>query len=66
MVKAVRLVELMDEWDGAEPLLGDLVHINIFGQHIIFVNSVEIARNLFEKRSSIYSDRIYSPMVHDL
>ncbi|EPQ50056.1 cytochrome P450 [Gloeophyllum trabeum ATCC 11539] len=36
---------------------GDLVHIRIFNEHIIIVNSGAVARDLLEKRSNIYSDR---------
>ncbi|KAJ7459915.1 cytochrome P450 [Mycena latifolia] len=42
---------------------GDIVHARIFGQHIVFVNSVKIASDLFEKRSHIYSDRPAAPMI---
>ncbi|KAJ7095814.1 cytochrome P450 [Mycena belliarum] len=42
---------------------GDIVHVRIFGQHIILVNSVKIASHLFEKRSHIYSDRPSIPML---
>jgi hypothetical protein len=33
---------------------------------MIIVNTAELAYNLFEKRSSIYSDRCDFPMVKDL
>jgi hypothetical protein len=36
---------------------GDVVHIDIFGQSIIILNSLQAARDLLDKRSSIYSDR---------
>ncbi|KAF7357517.1 O-methylsterigmatocystin oxidoreductase [Mycena sanguinolenta] len=36
---------------------GDLVHVSAPGQHIVVVNSVKTAVELFEKRSHIYSDR---------
>ena len=36
---------------------GDLVHASALGQHIIVVNSVKTANELFEKKSHIYSDR---------
>ncbi|KAF7357539.1 O-methylsterigmatocystin oxidoreductase [Mycena sanguinolenta] len=36
---------------------GDLVHVSAPGQHIVVVNSVKAAVELFEKRSHIYSDR---------
>ncbi|KAJ7928115.1 cytochrome P450 [Mycena leptocephala] len=42
---------------------GDLVHASVFGQHIITVNSIKTAFELFEKRSHIYSDRPVIPMV---
>ncbi|KAJ6466205.1 cytochrome P450 [Mycena sanguinolenta] len=42
---------------------GDLVHVSAPGQHIVVVNSVKTAVELFEKRSHIYSDRPVSTMV---
>jgi hypothetical protein len=36
----------------------DIIHFNIFGSSVIVVNSAETARELFEKRSVIYSDRL--------
>ncbi|KAJ7811372.1 cytochrome P450 [Mycena leptocephala] len=42
---------------------GDLVHASALGQHIIIINSVKTAFELFEKRSHIYSDRPVIPMV---
>lgn len=45
---------------------GDLVHVNVFGQPIIVVGSAEVAYDLFERRSSIYSGRGHSTMVVDL
>jgi len=42
---------------------GELVHASTFGQHIIIVNSVKTANELFEKRSHIYSDRPSVAMV---
>ena len=38
-------------------LLGKIMHVDIFGQSFIILNSSKIARDLMEKRSSIYSDR---------
>ncbi|KAA1467135.1 cytochrome P450 [Dentipellis sp. KUC8613] len=35
----------------------DLVHMDLFGTHMIIVNSAKAAHELFEKRSAIYSDR---------
>jgi hypothetical protein len=41
----------------------DIIHFEVLGQHMMVVNSRELARELFEKRSRIYSDRPYVPMV---
>ena len=45
---------------------GDLVYLNGLGQSILVINSATAAYELFEKRSSIYSDRGEFPMVKDL
>ncbi|KDQ57129.1 hypothetical protein JAAARDRAFT_131349 [Jaapia argillacea MUCL 33604] len=42
---------------------GDLIHIRVFGTHVVVVNSAKIANDLFEKRSNKYSDRPDIPMV---
>lgn len=44
-------------------LEGDIVHARFFGQHIVIVNSLKIASELFEKRSQLYSDRPVAPMI---
>jgi hypothetical protein len=38
-------------------LLGNIFHVDIVGQPFIILNSSKIAKDLMEKRSSIYSDR---------
>jgi hypothetical protein len=35
----------------------DIIHADIMGSHIIILNSMKVANELLEKRSSIYSDR---------
>ncbi|KAF8498385.1 cytochrome P450 [Hysterangium stoloniferum] len=45
---------------------GDVVYVRVLQQQMIFVNSVSAAKELFEKRSSIYSDRFDFPMLNDL
>ncbi|KAF8490208.1 cytochrome P450 [Gautieria morchelliformis] len=45
---------------------GGLVHIKLLGQSMVIVGTADIAYELFEKRSSIYSDRTELPMVNDL
>ncbi|KAK7049828.1 hypothetical protein VNI00_005258 [Paramarasmius palmivorus] len=44
----------------------DILHFNMAGTSVIVINSFEIARELFEKRSSIYSDRPRFPMMNEL
>ncbi|KAJ3557115.1 hypothetical protein NM688_g1644 [Phlebia brevispora] len=36
---------------------GSLVHLDMFGQHLMIINSQKVAVDLLEKKSSIYSDR---------
>jgi hypothetical protein len=45
---------------------GELVYIEVLRQPIVIVNSLTVAKDLFEKRSSIYSDRFDFPMAVDL
>lgn len=35
----------------------DILRLNVLGTNIILANSFEVATDLLEKRSSIYSDR---------
>ncbi|KAF7346390.1 O-methylsterigmatocystin oxidoreductase [Mycena sanguinolenta] len=41
----------------------DVVHTSALGQHIVVVNSIEAAVELFEKRAHIYSGRPVIPMI---
>ncbi|KAF8511729.1 putative CyP450 monooxygenase [Hysterangium stoloniferum] len=45
---------------------GDLVYLNVLGTSILFVNSNDMAHELFERRSKIYSDRPALTMLHEL
>ncbi|KAJ3561433.1 hypothetical protein NP233_g10196 [Leucocoprinus birnbaumii] len=45
---------------------GDLVYLKVFGQGFLILGSLERTNDLFEKRSSNYSDRIHSPLILDL
>ncbi|KAF8513269.1 cytochrome P450, partial [Gautieria morchelliformis] len=45
---------------------GRLVHIKVLRQSIVIANTADITYELFEKRSSIYSDRTELPMLNDL
>ncbi|KAJ7675727.1 cytochrome P450 [Mycena polygramma] len=42
---------------------GDIVHASAFGNHVIIINSLKIAAELFERRARIYSDRPLIPMI---
>lgn len=37
----------------------DVVHVDVLGTHMVIVNSTRAAKELFDKRSSIYSDRYF-------
>ncbi|KAF8908850.1 cytochrome P450 [Gymnopilus junonius] len=43
---------------------GDIMHLRIFGQHTVILNSIGVVRDLIERRSHIYSDRPDVPMVN--
>lgn len=45
---------------------GNLISVKVFTQRFILINYVDIAHDLFEKRSSLYSDRTNLPMLNDL
>ncbi|KZV68637.1 cytochrome P450 [Peniophora sp. CONT] len=42
---------------------GDVVHVKIFGKHLILLNSAQAVNDLLDKRSSIYSDRPHFPLI---
>ncbi|KAF7348419.1 hypothetical protein MSAN_01796100 [Mycena sanguinolenta] len=42
---------------------GNVVHTEVFGQHILILNSIKAATELLEKRTTIYSDRSRIPIV---
>ncbi|KAF5336271.1 hypothetical protein D9758_016055 [Tetrapyrgos nigripes] len=50
-----------DEWVAYKEMSrkynSNLIHLNVFGTSIVIANSLEVAQDLFDKRSSIYSDR---------
>ncbi|KIJ41822.1 hypothetical protein M422DRAFT_255142 [Sphaerobolus stellatus SS14] len=57
------------EWETYEKYTkqyGEIFHLNVFGTHMIFLNSRRMVYELFERRSSVYSDRPTSVMVGDL
>ena len=44
-------------------MIGDIIYINVFGQPMVVVNNLEMAFDLFQERSSNYSDRWVTPMM---
>ncbi|KAJ7675706.1 cytochrome P450 [Mycena polygramma] len=44
-------------------IYGDIMHASAFGSHVVILNSLKIATELFERRARIYSDRPLMPMV---
>ncbi|KAJ7928082.1 cytochrome P450 [Mycena leptocephala] len=42
---------------------GEVVHAQVFRDHLLIVNSVKAATELFERRARIYSDRPSIPMI---
>nr|BAK09453.1 cytochrome P450 [Postia placenta] len=45
---------------------GDILYLDALGQHIIVINSAKVARELLDRRSSIYSGRPHLTMLGDL
>ncbi|GJJ10961.1 hypothetical protein Clacol_005190 [Clathrus columnatus] len=45
---------------------GDLCYLSMPGTSILFINSHELAKELFDKRGNIYSDRYQSTVLNDL
>lgn len=46
--------------------VGDLVYLDVLGTSMLFVNSYELAQELFEKRGNVYSNRYQSTVYNDL
>ncbi|KAI0030169.1 cytochrome P450 [Vararia minispora EC-137] len=45
---------------------GDIMYMNVLGQPIVVISSVQIAQDLLDKRGAIYSDRPQMRMAGDL
>ena len=43
-----------------------MIYLNVLGQHIVILGSLEVITDLFEKRSSNYSDRKQTTMLNEL
>ena len=46
--------------------VGDIFYLEILGRKIVVVNNYEMANELLDKRSAIYSDRPRLPMACDM
>ncbi|KAG6908814.1 hypothetical protein DXG01_003167 [Tephrocybe rancida] len=49
-----------------QELGSDIIHLDVAGQSIIVLDTAEVATELLEKRSSIYSGRPRLPMINEL
>ncbi|PPQ73991.1 hypothetical protein CVT24_012480 [Panaeolus cyanescens] len=52
-----------DEW---KKKYGDIIYFEVLGQPFLILGSLEVAQDLFERRSAIYSSRPPLPMARDL
>ncbi|KAJ3932378.1 MAG: cytochrome P450 [Lentinula lateritia] len=52
--------------DWSEHYQSDLIHLNVFGTHVLVVNSAEVAKALFEGKSALYGDRPRMTMLNEL
>ena len=59
----VRIYPVVRKQGITEDFTGDLVYLNVLGTRFVYVNSFEAAWELFERRSSLYSDRPDQPMM---
>ncbi|CAK5284911.1 unnamed protein product [Mycena citricolor] len=44
----------------------DIIHVSALGTSIVVLSSPEAVKELFEKRSAVYSSRVQAPMVNEL
>ncbi|KAJ7065512.1 cytochrome P450 [Mycena amicta] len=61
---AERQWEAYHQW--SQEYNSDIIHLDVAGTSIVVLESVEAIRELFERRSSIYSDRARFPMLVEL
>lgn len=59
------LFAIIDLFMHAYWYVGDIVHAEVLGQHIVVLNSLEATVDLLDKRSSNYSDRPDLTMLND-
>ena len=59
-------IVLLRTWMFNSFFTGDMIYFNVLGQHFLILSSLERTTDLFEKKSSNYSDRPRAPMLVDL
>jgi len=59
---STREYETYTEWG---KIYGDVIFVQALNKKILILNSVKAAVDLLDKKSAIYSDRPYVPMIHD-
>jgi cytochrome P450 len=42
-------------------MTGDVLHVSVFGNHVVVINSLKMAEEVFERRAQLYSDRPADP-----
>ena len=45
------------------PLTGDVIHMSVFGEHIVVLGSPQAVGDLLDHRSAVTSDRQQSPLI---
>ncbi|KAJ7836430.1 cytochrome P450, partial [Mycena leptocephala] len=63
-IPAERQWETYLEW--SKQFNSDIIHLNAAGTSIVVLSSMEAVKELFERRSSLYSDRPSTPMLTEL
>jgi hypothetical protein len=59
----VRYLDFQDTHDNIwRTISGDIIHLTAMHIHIVILNKMKDVVELFEKRSSIYSDRLEIPV----
>jgi hypothetical protein len=43
--------------------VGDILHASAFGNHVVVINSLKLAEEIFERRARLYNDRPVIPIV---
>ncbi|KAJ7764873.1 cytochrome P450 [Mycena metata] len=56
--------EAYQQW--SKDFKSDIIHLNVVGTSIIVLSSMEVIKDLLDRRSALYSDRPHAPMLNDL